>query len=115
MDTFERAGSGRDALNVIQHEPTNDREDWYVAFTSPSLRLVASWPLRAQSAIYYGEDGFRHGWVTVGIKDDGSPDRRHRMGKSETDVTRKIAELERKRDQGSAGKPGRTPTVADWL
>jgi integrase len=68
-----------------------------------------------QSTIYYGADGSWHGWVTVGIKNDGSPDRRHRMGKSEPDVIRKVAELERKRDQGSAGKPGRAPTVADWL
>ena len=31
-----------------------------------------------RSSIYLGSDGWWHGWVTIGIKDDGSPDRRHR-------------------------------------
>jgi len=51
----------------------------------------------------------------VGIKDDGSPDRRHRRGKTEAEVTRKVRELEAQRDAGSAGKAGRPLTVADWL
>ncbi len=68
-----------------------------------------------RSSIYYGADGRWHGWVTVGIKDDGSPDRRHRTGSSEADVTRKVQQLERKRDEGSAGKAGRPLTVADWF
>jgi site-specific recombinase XerD len=69
-----------------------------------------------RSSIFYSEaDGQWHGWVTMGIKDDGSPDRRHRRGRTETAVTRKVRELERKRDQGNAGNAGRPPTVADWL
>jgi hypothetical protein len=51
----------------------------------------------------------------MGVKDDGSPDRRHRSGKTEPEVTRKVQELERRRDQGGAGKPGRPLTVADWF
>lgn len=31
-----------------------------------------------RSSIYLGKDGLWHGWVTIGIKPDGSPDRRHR-------------------------------------
>lgn len=72
---------------------------------SPNLR----------SSIYQGSDGRWHGWVTVGIKDDGSPDRRHRTGKTETEVTRKVQQLESKRDRGSAGKAGKPLTVADWF
>ena len=68
-----------------------------------------------RSSIYCGADGRWHGWVTLGIKDDGSPDRRHRRGQTEADVTRKVQELERKRDEGSAGKAGRPLTVADWF
>jgi hypothetical protein len=40
-----------------------------------------------RSSIYCAPDGSWHGWVTVGIKDDGSPDRRHRRGKTEAEVT----------------------------
>lgn len=69
-----------------------------------------------RSSIYYSEtDGQWHGWVTMGIKDDGSADRRHRMGQTETEVTRKVRELENRRDQGNPGKAGTPLTVAAWL
>src|ERR1700683_3328329 len=68
-----------------------------------------------RSSIYQGADGRWHGWVTMGVKDDGSPDRRHRTAKTETEVTGKVQELERKRDRGTAGKAGKPLTVADWL
>jgi integrase len=69
-----------------------------------------------RSSIYLSEtDGLWHGWVTMGIKDDGSPDRRHRKGKNEAEVTRKIRALEAKRDAGKVDKAGRGPTVAEWM
>lgn len=68
-----------------------------------------------RSSIYLGKDGYWHGWVTIGIKADGSPDRRHRMGQTEAEVTRKVQELERQRNSGAASKPGRVPTVAEWM
>ncbi len=68
-----------------------------------------------RSSIYLGADGRWHGYVTLGVKDDGSPDRRHRSGKTQAEVTRKVQELERRRDQGKAGKPGRPLTVAGWF
>ncbi len=68
-----------------------------------------------RSSIYCAPNGSWHGWVTVGIKDNGSPDRRHRRGKTEAEVTRKVRELEGKRDAGNAGKAGKPLTVADWL
>ncbi len=67
-----------------------------------------------RSSIYQGQDGWWHGWVTLGIKDDGSPDRRHRMGKTEADVTRKVRDLERTRDTGHLAGPGKGLTVARW-
>ena len=68
-----------------------------------------------RSSIYRGKDGLWHGWVTVGLKADGSPDRRHRKGKTETAVTRKVRELESQRESGYVSKPGRVPTVAEWM
>src|SRR5215813_4676395 len=68
-----------------------------------------------RSSIYQGQDGWWHGWVTVGIKDDGSPDRRHRKGRTEAEVTRKVRELERTRESGHVLGAGRSFTVAQWM
>jgi integrase len=68
-----------------------------------------------RSSIYRGNDGWWHGWVTVGIKDDGSPDRRHRKARTEAAVTRKVRELERTRDSGHAPGAGRPATVGQWM
>lgn len=68
-----------------------------------------------RSSIYQGSDGRWHGWVTMGIKDDGSPDRRHRTGRTEAEVTAKVRMLENERDAGKVNKPGRAPTVAEWM
>ncbi|MBN6058402.1 hypothetical protein JYK22_41160, partial [Nonomuraea sp. RK-328] len=37
------------------------------------------------------------------------------MAKSEAEVTRKVAELEGNRETGQVAKPGRVPTVAEWM
>ena len=66
------------------------------------------------SSIYLGKDGYWHGRVTVGVKDDGRPDRRHVMG-TQADVTRKVRALERQRDSGTVRKAGRSWTVEKWL
>jgi integrase len=68
-----------------------------------------------RSSIYLGHDGWWHGWVTIGVKDDGSPDRRHRMGRTEAAVTRKVRELERSRDSGHLANPTTDLTVAQWM
>ncbi|WP_424861657.1 tyrosine-type recombinase/integrase [Streptomyces sp. MMS24-I29] len=68
-----------------------------------------------ESSIYFGSDGWWHGRVTVGVKNDGSPDRRHRRAKTETEVRRKVRELEKLRDKGRVPKAGRKPTVAQWM
>src|SRR5579875_2067694 len=67
------------------------------------------------SSIYQGSDGYWHGRVTVGIKDDGKPDRRHVMGMKHADVRRKVRELEKQRDAGRMPRAGERWTVAKWL
>ncbi|MDQ0933367.1 integrase [Streptomyces turgidiscabies] len=68
-----------------------------------------------ESSVYEGNDGWWHGRVTMGVKDDGSPDRRHRRAKTEPEVRRKVRELENLRDKGRAPKAGRKPTVEQWM
>lgn len=66
------------------------------------------------SSIYLGKDGKWHGRVTMGVKDDGTPDRRHVKRKNESEVIKAVRELERERDSGAVRKTGRW-TVAKWL
>ena len=68
-----------------------------------------------QSSIYLGKDGYWHGRVTVGRKDDGSLDRRHVMSKSKATVITKVRALERLRDEVRVPKVGRAWTVEKWL
>lgn len=68
------------------------------------------------SSIYYSKsDGYWHGRVTVGVRDDGSPDRRHIKRKDESAVRRTVRDLENDRDLGTVRKSGRAWTVEKWL
>ena len=68
------------------------------------------------SSVYLGNDGKWHGRVTMGVRDDGKPDRRHVERKTEAEVIRAVRALERDRDSGKAGKAGSGKwTVAKWL
>lgn len=67
------------------------------------------------STIYQGNDGFWHGRVTIGLRDDGRPDRRHVSGKSRAEVTKKVRGLERAREEGTVTKAGERWTVKQWL
>ncbi len=67
------------------------------------------------ATIYQGNDGRWHGRVTMGVRDDGRPDRRHVSAKTEAEVREKVRELERDRDAGRTKRPGRPGTVAAWL
>jgi integrase len=68
-----------------------------------------------ESSIYKGADGSWHGRVTMGVKDNGKPDRRHRRGKTRAEVVKKVRELEKQRDQGTAPKVGQRYRVHAWL
>jgi integrase len=67
------------------------------------------------SSIYRGADGRWHGRVTIGVRDDGRPDRRHVQRPTEAEVIRAVRELERARDRGQVRKTGRVWTVESWL
>lgn len=67
------------------------------------------------STIYRGKDGYWHGRVTIGEKDDGSPNRPHIQRKSETEVIAEVRKLEQERDAGIVRKPGDRWTVEKWL
>lgn len=67
------------------------------------------------SSIYFGKDGKWHGRVTVGVRDDGKPDRRHIERKTKAEVTRAVREMERARDEKKLRKPGQSWTVQAWL
>lgn len=68
-----------------------------------------------ESSIYHGADGRWHGRVTVGVKDNGKPDRRHVSGKDRPEVVRKVRDLEKKRDAGTVQEAGTKWTVEQWL
>lgn len=67
------------------------------------------------SSIYRGKDGKWHGRVTMGVRDDGRPDRRHVQGQTEAEVTTKVRKLERARDDGRKVGTARAWTVEKWL
>jgi len=69
-----------------------------------------------ESSIYYSKsDGCWHGYVTVGTKDNGRPDRRHRRGKTRAEVAAEVRQLERERDEGSVREAGQMWIVETWL
>jgi len=67
------------------------------------------------SSIYQDKDGKWHGRVSMGIRDDGKPDRRHVRGKTRAEVTKKVRQLEKERDSGKVRNAGRVWTVEQWL
>lgn len=67
------------------------------------------------STIYHGADGYWHGRVIVGLRDNGTPDRRHVKRKTEAEVIRAVRALEKQRDSGKVKNPGRSWTVEKWL
>src|SRR2546425_850872 len=67
------------------------------------------------SSIYLGGDGYWHGRVTVGVRDDGRPDRRHVMSRKQAEVVRKVRQLEKLHDAARVPRPGQRWTVASWL
>jgi integrase len=67
------------------------------------------------SSIYLGSDGYWHGRVTVGVRDDGRSDRRHVMSRKQVEVVRKVRQLEKLRDVARVPRPGQRWTVASWL
>lgn len=67
------------------------------------------------STSYLGSDGRWHGRVSIGLKPDGSPDRRHVSAIDRDTVIEKIEKLEALRDAGQIVAPSRVPTLAEWM
>lgn len=66
--------------------------------------------------VYFSDYDKRwHGYITMGVKPDGSPDRRQRSGKSRDEVAEKIRTLEDQIAAGTTRQPGRRPTVREYL
>lgn len=69
-----------------------------------------------RSSIYLGNDRRWHGRVSVGLRPDGRPDRRHVRGKTQAEVTRKVRELERARDARAVPEARQSRVVLrEWL
>lgn len=68
-----------------------------------------------RSSIYKGADGRWHARVTMGVKNDGTPDRRHMTAPTEKALTAKVRAMERQRESGTVADAGRVPTVEQWL
>lgn len=68
-----------------------------------------------RSSIYLGSDGKWHGRVTVGVRDDGRPDRRHVKRKTKAEATAAVQKLEKQRESKTIRKPGKAWTVQNWL
>ncbi|WP_052851957.1 tyrosine-type recombinase/integrase [Streptomyces avicenniae] len=68
-----------------------------------------------RSSIYLGKDGKWHGRVTVGTRDDGTPDRRHIERKTRNEVAEAVKELEKLRNTRKVPKAGVRWTVETWL
>ena len=81
----------------------------------PRPRRMGTRAPNGASSIYQSEDGKWHGRITMGVRDDGTPDRRHVERRTEGEVIRAVRDLERQRDSGTARKPGRVWTVGQWL
>jgi integrase len=67
------------------------------------------------STIYLGKDGKWHGRVTMGVRDNGKPDRRHIKRTTEASALAGVRELEQQRDSGAVRRPGRAWTIEKWL
>jgi integrase len=67
------------------------------------------------STVYKGRDGYWHGRVTIGVRDDGRPHRWHVMRTSQAAVIKAVRDLEKQREAGSVRAVGRVWTVGEWL
>ncbi len=67
------------------------------------------------SSVYRGTDGRWHGRVSMGVRDDGRPDRRHVTAVTEREALDKVRDLERARDSGQIVGIGAPTTVGQWL
>ena len=68
-----------------------------------------------RSSIFRGNDGRWYGFVTMGIRANGAPDRRKRGAATRAEVTRKVAALEKLRANQNALPAGQSQRLETWL
>lgn len=68
-----------------------------------------------ESSISKGADGRWHGYVSMGLKENGQRDRRHVAAAKRADVLAQVRALEERRDAGVVLASGRVPTVEQWM
>lgn len=68
-----------------------------------------------RSSIFQGNDGRWYGFVTMGIRPNGAPDRRKRSAATRAEVTRKVAALEKLRANQNALPAGQSQRLETWL
>ncbi|HEX4246599.1 MAG TPA: tyrosine-type recombinase/integrase [Pseudonocardia sp.] len=81
----------------------------------PKKRNAGGRTPNGASSIYPDKHGKWHGRVSMGVLDDGRPDRRHVESWDRKIVTDKVRALERARDDGNITKPGVRWTVGEWV
>ena len=68
-----------------------------------------------ESSIYKDDQSRWHGYVSLGLREHGKPDRRHISGKTRGEVVATVRELEQKRDAGLAPVAERSMTFGEWM
>jgi integrase len=77
--------------------------------------MTADRKAAGESSIVKGADGRWHGYVSMGLKENGKRDRRHVASLKRADVARRVRELEEQRDAGIVLASGRGLTVQQWM
>lgn len=68
-----------------------------------------------RATIYFGADGRWHGRVSVGVRHDGRPDRRHVSALTKAEVAAKVRQLEKRYAEATLTAAGERWTVEAWL
>ena len=67
------------------------------------------------ASIYRAADGYWHARVVMGIRPDGTADRKHIRRKSKSDLTKAVRLLENSREDGTYDWTQDDPTVREWI
>lgn len=65
--------------------------------------------------MFVGSDGQWHAFIPVGLKPDGSADRRHRQAPTREELAKKVVAVESTVDRGESVLAARSPKLIDWL
>src|SRR3954453_16861903 len=77
--------------------------------------MTADRKAAGESSVHKGADGRWHGYVSMGLKEDGKRDRRHVAAVKRADVVRRVRDLEEQRDAGITLASGRGLTVQQGM